>query len=461
MVDGDEPARHLAALPLRDAVPVSALAAIAEALLQVGGEGVELVLAPVAADGRHLPLPFLSSVVRVASLWIVGRVGDLRPHEPLPGETVALGAGAGPLLLAERVLGGAARLLRLALRHPLLELRRGAVPGRTSASRRAGHRRAVRSGPRRSRASLAVNHVWLIRPGIAAIWPPRAGIHHEWMTSQSGAVTVRCTGSPAGTRSRSIATAPFGYVYCQENCCPVTFTSRRPAAALALGTFVMLGSLTKTNAATATRMTTGIVVHISSSFDEPWICGPSVLACPLAPAVLDDERDEQPFDPDEHEEHEAGDEPVRVGDAVRVRRLGRDRGETAVPRQHRRGREERSEEGADDDKGQLPHGRMHSMNVADQVRRRTIVRLPGNVTRPFEVFLNGVLQAEGVDYEVMGGVLLFEADLRSEGKLGFWRWAAIFIGMVGTYRQNDSVDIAFAVNGRRVVATKLPLEPAE
>ena len=98
------------------------------------------------------------------------------------------------------------------------------------------------------------------------------------------------------------------------------------------------------------------------------------------------------------------------------------------------------------------------MKVTDQVRRRTLARLPRDVTRPFEVFVNGVLQQERVDYEVMGGVLLFERDLRSEGKLGFWRWASIMVGMAGTYRQNDSVDVAYNVAGRRVVATKLPLE---
>ena len=100
------------------------------------------------------------------------------------------------------------------------------------------------------------------------------------------------------------------------------------------------------------------------------------------------------------------------------------------------------------------------MNVADQVRRRTLARLPADVTRPFEVFVNGVVQREGVDFEVMGGVLLFERELRTEGRLGFWRWTSILVGMAGTYRQNDSVDVAYTVDGRRVVATKLPLEPA-
>ena len=87
--------------------------------------------------------------------------------------------------------------------------------------------------------------------------------------------------------------------------------------------------------------------------------------------------------------------------------------------------------GADDDRRQLAHGRMHSMKVTEQVHRRTLARLPADVTRPFEVFVNGVPQVEGADYEVMGGVLLFERELRSEGKLGFWRWAAIFVGVVG------------------------------
>jgi len=100
------------------------------------------------------------------------------------------------------------------------------------------------------------------------------------------------------------------------------------------------------------------------------------------------------------------------------------------------------------------------MKVTDEVRSRTIVRLPGDVTRPFEVFVNGVPQAEGVDYELMGGVLLFERELRTEGRLGALRWASILVGVVGTYRQNDSVDVAYTVSGRRVVATKLPLESA-
>lgn len=100
------------------------------------------------------------------------------------------------------------------------------------------------------------------------------------------------------------------------------------------------------------------------------------------------------------------------------------------------------------------------MSVSAGVARGTRVRLPGDVVRPFEVFVNGVPQEEGDDFTVDGRTLVFDRELRSEGKLGFWRWTSILVGVAGTYRQNDSVDVAYRREGKPVVATKLPLEPA-
>ena len=99
------------------------------------------------------------------------------------------------------------------------------------------------------------------------------------------------------------------------------------------------------------------------------------------------------------------------------------------------------------------------MSVSSRVARGTRVRLPGDVVRPFEVFVNGVPQDEGSDYTVDGHTLVFRRELRAEGKLGFWRWTSILVGVAGTYRQNDSVDVAYRRGGKPVVATKLPLEP--
>jgi hypothetical protein len=99
------------------------------------------------------------------------------------------------------------------------------------------------------------------------------------------------------------------------------------------------------------------------------------------------------------------------------------------------------------------------MNVLEPTARRTRVRLPADVTRPFEVYVNGVPQTEEIDFEVEGRTLVFAKELKTEGKLGFWRWTSIFVGIAGTYRQDDSVDVVYDRNGRRVVATKLPVEP--
>ena len=99
------------------------------------------------------------------------------------------------------------------------------------------------------------------------------------------------------------------------------------------------------------------------------------------------------------------------------------------------------------------------MKVHDPAPRRTRVRLPEDVIRPFEVYVNGVAQEEGTDYRLEGRTLVFDRELKTEGKLGAWRWLSMWVGIAGTYRQNDSVDVVYPRNGLRAVATKLPLEP--
>jgi hypothetical protein len=91
------------------------------------------------------------------------------------------------------------------------------------------------------------------------------------------------------------------------------------------------------------------------------------------------------------------------------------------------------------------------------VAERTRVQLPSGVGESFEVFVNGVLQQPGRDYRREGDELVFERRLAREGRLGFWRWLSMFLGVAGTYRQNDSVDVVYEIGGRRIVATALPL----
>ena len=92
---------------------------------------------------------------------------------------------------------------------------------------------------------------------------------------------------------------------------------------------------------------------------------------------------------------------------------------------------------------------------------RWIVPLPRGAEPPYRVFVNGVPQTEGVDYELDGHAMSFDKHLEKEGKLGVARWTAIFLGLFGTYRKNDSVDVHYQQNGRDRLATYLDIVPPE
>jgi hypothetical protein len=93
--------------------------------------------------------------------------------------------------------------------------------------------------------------------------------------------------------------------------------------------------------------------------------------------------------------------------------------------------------------------------------QRTRVQLPAGLGDDFEVFLNGVRQQPHKDFRREGDQLVFERGLAREGRLGFWRWLSLFLGVAGTYRQNDSVDVVYQAAGRRHVAHELPLIPED
>ena len=85
------------------------------------------------------------------------------------------------------------------------------------------------------------------------------------------------------------------------------------------------------------------------------------------------------------------------------------------------------------------------------------MELPRGLGDEFEVYLNGIRQQPGTDFRRDGNELVFERHLAREGRLGFWRWLSLFLGVAGTYRQNDSVDVVYQAGGRRYVAHELPL----
>jgi hypothetical protein len=97
------------------------------------------------------------------------------------------------------------------------------------------------------------------------------------------------------------------------------------------------------------------------------------------------------------------------------------------------------------------------MKVSDGPRRATRVRLPADVERPFQVFLNGVEQREGADFVVRDGTLVFEQELARE-QLGVGRWTSMVLGIAGSYGKNDTVDVVYERDGRPAVAANLRFE---
>ena len=84
------------------------------------------------------------------------------------------------------------------------------------------------------------------------------------------------------------------------------------------------------------------------------------------------------------------------------------------------------------------------------------VPLPRGAEPPFRVFVNGVPQRPGADYELVGRELRFAKPLEKE-RIGVGRWTAMFLGLWGSYGKNDSVDVQYRLGDRETVATGLDI----
>jgi len=74
----------------------------------------------------------------------------------------------------------------------------------------------------------------------------------------------------------------------------------------------------------------------------------------------------------------------------------------------------------------------------------------------YEVYVNGIRQEPGRDFDRLGDELVFRRELAQEGRLGPLRWLSIFLGIAGTYRRHETVDVVYEADGRRTVATLVP-----
>jgi hypothetical protein len=84
------------------------------------------------------------------------------------------------------------------------------------------------------------------------------------------------------------------------------------------------------------------------------------------------------------------------------------------------------------------------------------VRLPSGAGPPIVVHVNGVVQHEGTDYELRGGNVVFNRQIVKE-EIGGARYLAMFLGLFGTYRKNETVDVEYTLRGQTKLASDVQI----
>jgi hypothetical protein len=86
------------------------------------------------------------------------------------------------------------------------------------------------------------------------------------------------------------------------------------------------------------------------------------------------------------------------------------------------------------------------------------VKIPAGAGPPYTVFVNGVEQKEGDDFTIEGRELHFSRPIVKE-EMGKSRWLAMYLGLWGTYRKDEKVDIQYQREGRTELDADLPIVP--
>jgi hypothetical protein len=84
------------------------------------------------------------------------------------------------------------------------------------------------------------------------------------------------------------------------------------------------------------------------------------------------------------------------------------------------------------------------------------LKLPPGSEAPYVVFINGVEQREGSDYNLRAGEIVFTREIVKE-RVGTGRWLAMYLGLFGTYRKDETIDLQFQRNGKTELLSDLPV----
>ncbi len=106
-----------------------------------------------------------------------------------------------------------------------------------------------------------------------------------------------------------------------------------------------------------------------------------------------------------------------------------------------------------------PERKLELNRVEEGVEAGRRVRLPRGAEPPIRVYVNGVEQTDGTDYRIRGDEIVFSKPIVKEGKVGGVRWMAMLLGLFGTYRKHETVDLEYRLGGKVRLASDVEILP--
>jgi hypothetical protein len=83
-------------------------------------------------------------------------------------------------------------------------------------------------------------------------------------------------------------------------------------------------------------------------------------------------------------------------------------------------------------------------------------RLPRGAQEPIRVHINGVEQPRGEVWDVRQGEIVFTRPIIKES-VSRGRWMAMYLGLFGSYRLNEAVDIEYSLGGEPKLAADVEI----
>jgi hypothetical protein len=106
-----------------------------------------------------------------------------------------------------------------------------------------------------------------------------------------------------------------------------------------------------------------------------------------------------------------------------------------------------------------PSGRGHTTTERGGTPIGRRARLPTGAREPIRVFINGVEQKRGVDYELEPGGIRFTEPISKEGEIRGLRRLTLLLGLVGVYRKHEVVDVEYTLGAETKFASDLEIIP--